>query len=171
MHDLFDKVIDRVLSHEGAFQNDAGDRGNWTTGRVGSGELNGTKFGISAASFPDIDILNLTREDAKAIYRRRYWDIVTGVSDAVRFQLLDAAINHGTHQAIRLLQLAVGTVSDGVWGKNSTAVAMVMDNNDILLRFLAHRLMFMTQINAWDVYGRGWARRIGTNLLYAAEDN
>ena len=171
MGSLFDKVIDRVLAHESGFTDDPRDPGNWTGGDVNSGELKGTKFGISAASLPDVDIRNLTREEAKDIYRHRYWDAVSDVSDAVRFQMLDAGVNHGTHRAIRLLQSAIGTRPDGLWGPASAAAARSMDNNDILLRFLGERLIFMTNCHIWETYGKGWARRIGTNLRFAAEDN
>ena len=45
---MFDKVFNRVIGHEGGFQNMHHDRGNWTGGKVGEGELKGTKFGLSA---------------------------------------------------------------------------------------------------------------------------
>jgi len=167
----FDKAIDRLLAHEGGFTDDPRDPGNWTGGRCGVGELKGTKFGISAASFPDVDIKNLTRAGAKELYRRRYWNAVQDVSDAVRYQMLDAGVNHGTHRAIKLLQKAVRVRPDGAWGPMSAAAAAAADNNDILLRFIGHRLIFMTNIDIWNTYSKGWARRIGTNLLYAADDN
>ena len=33
----FDKAFERVIGHEGLFQNDTKDRGNWTTGVIGQG--------------------------------------------------------------------------------------------------------------------------------------
>ena len=33
-----------------------------------------TKFGISKRAHPDLDIANLTRDQAGAVYRRDYWD-------------------------------------------------------------------------------------------------
>jgi len=167
----FDAAIDRLLSHEGGYTNDSRDPGNWTGGAIGVGKLKGTKFGVSAASFPDVDIRNLTREQAKKIYRRKFWEAVKDVSNAVRYQMLDAGVHHGTHRAIKLLQEAVGAKADGAWGPISASHAAATDNNDILLRFLAHRLIFMSDLRIWITYGRGWARRIGTNLLYAADDN
>jgi len=168
---LFNKTIDRLLGNEGGFTDDPRDPGNWTGGKSGVGECKGTKFGISAASFPDVDIKNLTRPAAIALYRARYWEAVTDVSDAVRYQMLDASVNHGTHRAIKLLQKAIGSTPDGVWGPQSAAKAAATDNNDILLRFLGHRLIFMTDCHIWPTYGKGWSRRIGANLLFAAEDN
>lgn len=40
----FNTVFDRVLGHEGGFQNMKSDRGNWTSGKVGVGTLKDTKF-------------------------------------------------------------------------------------------------------------------------------
>ena len=40
------------------------DRGNWTSGVIGVGTLVGSKFGISAATYPTLDIPNLTRDGA-----------------------------------------------------------------------------------------------------------
>ena len=65
---MFNKVFDRVIGHEGGFQADPKDRGNWTSGVVGQGELKGTKFGLAAMTYPHLDIKNLTVDQAKAIY-------------------------------------------------------------------------------------------------------
>ena len=51
--DGFAAAIAMVLAHEGGFQGMPDDPGNWTGGRLGDGTLKGTKFGISAASYPD----------------------------------------------------------------------------------------------------------------------
>ena len=48
MDSKFILSFDRVIGHEGLFQNDRDDRGNWTSGKIGVGELKGTKFGIAA---------------------------------------------------------------------------------------------------------------------------
>jgi len=85
--------------------------------------------------------------------------------------MLDASVNHGTHAADRMLQRAVGVRDDGVWGPKSEAAAKPMDNNDILMLFLAERGDYMTKCEAWPSFGRGWTRRICTNLRYAAQDN
>jgi len=68
-----DQAFAIVVGHEGSFDRTSADPGNWTAGRVGSGELRGTKYGISAAAYPSLDIEDLTLADAKAIYQRDYW--------------------------------------------------------------------------------------------------
>ena len=70
----FDRAFEETISLEGGFSRDPDDNGNWTGGRKGLGELKGTKYGISAAQYPSLDIENLTPHGAKEIYRRDYWN-------------------------------------------------------------------------------------------------
>ena len=58
----FEDCIDKVLEHEGGYVNDPNDLG---------GETN---FGVSKKAYPDLDIKNLTRDEAKEIYRKDYWE-------------------------------------------------------------------------------------------------
>lgn len=167
----FDTAFARLIRHEGALSLDRNDPGNWTGGRVGAGLLNGTKYGISAASYPHLDIKSLTLEQAKTLYRADFWDVIGAAHPAVKFQLFDAAVNHGRGNAIRLLQKAVRVADDGVWGPISQRALERMEHNDVLLRFLGHRLQFWAQLTTFDIYGRGWTRRGAENLLLAAEDN
>jgi lysozyme family protein len=172
---FFDKAFERLIGHEGKFTADPRDPGNWTGGREGRGELKGTKFGISAAAYPYLDIKNLTLEQAKAIYQEDYWDVIGRAHDAVKFQLFDAAVNHGRGNAIRILQRAVKVADDGEWGPRSQAALDTMQNlyghNDVLMRFMAFRFKFWASLQKFDVYGRGWTNRGADNLLFAAEDN
>lgn len=167
----FDQAFDRLIDHEGGYSNDPRDPGNWTGGKVNVGELKGTKFGIASHSYPYLDIKNLTLQDAKAIYKRDFWDILNDAHPAIKFQLFDAAVNHGHGNAIRFLQRAVNVADDGDWGKISQAALNNMDHNDVLLRFVAYRLKFWAMLNTFDVHGRGWTRRGADNLLFAAQDN
>lgn len=170
---LFDRYMERLLSHEGGFSNDRDDPGNWTGGRVGVGSLKGTKFGIAANTYPDVDIKNMTRADALAIYRRDFWNAIGAESlpSAVAFSALDGAVNSGVSQSIRWLQRAVGVADDGRYGPATAAALAKADANDLLLRYNGHRLEFMTRLTNWPVHGKGWARRISSNLLLGAEDN
>lgn len=170
---MFDRAFERVVGHEGGFQNDRNDRGNWTTGIIGQGELKGTKFGISAMSYPNEDIRNLTVARAKQLYKRDFWDRnnVGEMHASIQYQMFDAAINHGRGNAARMLQRAVRVADDGSIGVLTISAYREMVENDILMRFLAERLEFMTKISTFDRYGRGWSVRIANNLRLAAEDN
>lgn len=167
----FDQAFDRLIDHEGGYSDDTRDPGNWTSGRIGIGELKGTKFGIAAHSYPHLDIKNLTLEKAKEIYKRDFWDNLGDAHTAIKFQVFDASVNHGYPNAIRFLQRAVKVADDGDWGRVSREALERMDHNDVLLRFVAYRLKFWAKLQIFDTYGRGWANRGADNLLYAAEDN
>lgn len=169
----FPTFIDRLLSHEGGYSRDPSDPGNWTGGRVGAGQLKGTKFGIAANSYPHLDIANLTRAQAVEIYRRDFWlrAKCDQLPPAVAFQLLDGAVNSGPGQAVRWLQRAVGVADDGLIGPITIAAIRQADHNDMVLRFNAQRIDFMTRLRNWPNHGAGWMRRIAANLEYAATDN
>lgn len=155
----FDEVFDRVIGHEGGYVNDPNDPG---------GE---THWGISKRSYPDVDIRHLTRDGARAIYRRDFWQrIPETLSDGIRYQVFDFAVNSGVQTAIRHLQRAVGVADDGHWGPVSQAAAKALETQDIVLRLNAERLEFMTRLNNWPFHGKGWARRIAQNLRYSAQD-
>lgn len=167
----FDLAFDRLIGHEGGLTVFAGDDGNWTGGRQGRGELKGTKFGIAAASYPHLDIRNLTLVEAKRIYKVDFWDVLEDAHPAIRYQLFDAAVNHGLGNAIRFLQRAVGVADDGHWGPVSQAALEAREHHDVLLVFLAERLEFWAKLKKFDDFGRGWVRRGAENLRLAAADN
>lgn len=158
----FDQAFHTLLGHEGGFTEDPRDPGNWTGGRVGAGELRGTKFGIAANTYPNEDIRNLTVDRAKEIYRRDFWNPVRAdeLPAEVRYAVFDAAVNSGVRQAARWLQRAVGVRDDGVIGPITLGAVRATDPQVLLRRMLSARLRFMTDLPTWPTFGRGWARRI-----------
>jgi lysozyme family protein len=168
----FDQAFDRLIGHEAGYSIDQRDPGNWTGGRPGVGMLKGTKFGIAANTYPDIDIKNLTIDDAKAIYRRDWW-LKIGADDidgAIVFQMWDFAVNAGMSTAKRALQRAVGVADDGQFGPRTIAAVKAMTVTDVILRFNAQRLRYYTSLSTWATYGKGWTNRVAGNLDYAAVD-
>ena len=158
----FDTAFDRLLGAEGGYVNDPADPG---------GE---TKWGISKRSYPTLSIINLTRNDAKVIYERDFWNgIGEATPPAVRFQVFDFAVNGGLSVAVRKLQSAVGVADDGHWGPVSDKAIATMELNDIILRFNAQRIRFYTSLSQEkkDRYLSGWMNRVAANLDYASQDN
>lgn len=157
----FDEAFDRLIGHEGGYVNHPNDPG---------GETN---WGISKRSYPNVDIANLTREQAKEIYRRDYWERAKadGYDSAIGFQVFDAAVNSGIGNAVRFLQRAVGVADDGDVGPITLAAIQDAGVTDVLMRFNGERLDFMRKLSTWQTFGRGWAGRIAANLRYGAEDS
>ena len=58
----FDEIIEVTLHHEGGYVHDPTDLG---------GETN---YGIAKRFYPKVDIKNLTKDGAKEIYKKDYWD-------------------------------------------------------------------------------------------------
>lgn len=169
----FDEAFKRLIGHEGGYSTDRRDPGNWTGGRVGVGTLKGTKFGLAANTYPNLDIKNLTLAQAKAIYKKDWWDKLgaDGMHSAIVFQLWDFAINAGKIRAIKELQQAVGVPADGIIGPQTLAAVNAHDLNDVILSLTAERLKFYTSLSTFKTYGKGWTNRVADNLKYAAQDN
>lgn len=170
---MFDKSFDRTIGHEGGYQADPKDRGNWTTGVIGKGELKGTKYGISAMTYPNVDIKNLTVDQAKAIYKKDFWDALgmERFQSALQFQLFDAAINHSWRRTVQILQRAVGVADDGVIGPKTIAATNAKELNDLLMLFLAERIEYFTKLSTFQTYAKGWMMRCANNLRLATQDN
>lgn len=92
-------ALAKIFRNEGGFQRLRDDSGNWTSGKVGVGRLVGTKYGICAASYPKVDIPNLTLDVAARYYERDYWGPLrlSGLkSQGLATTFLDTAVNCGT---------------------------------------------------------------------------
>lgn len=165
----FEQAFQRLIGHEGGFTRDRHDKGNWTGGEVGKGLCNGTKYGISAAVYPSEDIEGLSLERAKLLYRRDYWDKAgcDAVPDGIKFDLFDMAVNSGLKAAVRTIQRAVAETADGILGPKTLQAINSMHPARLVARFNGARLLFMTDIDTWQLYGRGWARRVAINLMEA----
>jgi lysozyme family protein len=155
--DNFTRCFAFTLGAEGGYSNNPAD-----PGAIGHGELLGTKFGISAAAYPKIDIINLTQDAAQQIYKRDYWAALCGDKLPLPIALVafDAAVNAGLRRAVLWLQQAAGTGDDGVLGP--ATIAALNDGNAIALarEALVRRLDFSTRLPAWQNFGLGWSRRI-----------
>ena len=158
----FDSCFLLVVGHEGGYTNDRNDRGNWTGGAVGSGDLKGTHWGISAASYPAIDIEGLTLAGAKALYWRDYWLPLSleQLPEWLRYYLFDYAVNSGVGAAAEALQSAVGALRDGVIGPKTIIAAKAAPPVSVFrLLFVERALTYALDRND-RLYGRGWFARL-----------
>jgi len=151
----FDDAFTKLLLHEGGFVNHPRDPGL------------ATNFGISQRSHPGEDIAGMTVERAKQIYKLQYWGKAgcDAVPEAVKFDLFDMAVNSGVTAAVKALQRAVGETVDGVLGPLTLQAVQTMPASRLLARFNGARLMLMADLPTWPVFGRGWVKRVASNLL------
>jgi lysozyme family protein len=162
--DAFDQAFAVVVGAEGGYTATPADPGNWTGGRCGVGECRGTNWGISAASYPQLDIATLTQAQAKDIYKRDFWDRAQcgSLPPSLALLVFDAAVNNGLGRAVGWLQAALGVAQDGVTGPATLAAVAAHAGRgaDLCIEFQATRLSFMAALPTWKTFGKGWARRL-----------
>jgi len=163
----FDIAFEMLIGHEGGYSRDRNDPGNWTGGRAGRGSLKGTKYGISAATFPYEDIENLTLLEAKLIYKNSYWDAVLceNLPETIRFDMFDLTVNSGAFTAAILLQRALQVKEDGVIGLKTLDAAYKINSQVLDKRLSAIRLLYLCSLKTFPHFGKGWVRRVAVNLL------
>jgi lysozyme family protein len=145
----FDSAFTIILGSEGGYVNDPRDSG---------GE---TKYGIAKKFYPNLDIKNLTVEQAKAIYKKDYWDKAGCDSMPYKMALVafDCAVNQGVGIAIKLAQKSCNVDDDGIIGKGSLA-AFAKATDDNATMFLTYRALRYVGTKGFDIYGKGWIKRL-----------
>lgn len=150
----FERAINIILRREGGYLSaeEAAKQGD------PGGE---TKYGISKRAYPEINIADLTREQAIDIYRKDYWEPIHG--DSIPWPLalfvFDSAVNQGTHAAIRMMQKALGTNDDGVIG--TTTLGLLGNAREWhAAKFMAIRARRYAMSSNFDAFGDGWLTRM-----------
>lgn len=159
----FEKAVKIILKHEGGYINHPSDPG---------GETN---FGISKRAYPDVDIANLTEEEAAEIYKRDYWDRVKGdeLPYPIALCVFDTAVNSGVSRASRWLQETCNAYPDGIVGPNTirnVLNAWEASHSYVLTSYMRKRLEFLQRLSTWDTFGRGWGRRVDETLQAAIKE-
>lgn len=88
-----------------------------------------TKWGISQRAYPQLNIKDLTRSDAREIYFLDYWEVARcdQFDDAVAIAHFDCAVNSGPGNAAKILQRAVDADDDGVIGAATVARVTILN--------------------------------------------
>jgi len=171
--DAFTRAISFVLPHEEEFA-----RGHWgdenfvVTENV-SGDAGGlTKYGIDEASNPGVDIANLTKDEAIAIYRKRYWDAhnLDALPDKLAICAFDVWVNGG--HAWEWLQHAYNIApshsaepfltEDGILGPATLAALQSANQDDLVTIFLAERdarFRVLAKLPRRTKFLKGWLDR------------
>lgn len=155
MATLTEEMLERLLRHEGGLVDHPSDPGGLTN------------MGISQRAYPHLDIRKLTREEAKALYRRDYWDRprLGDIPDpGLAEQVFDLAVNGGSGRAFRLLHRTMGTPEAPMWTPPlREALQKVVHWEPFRQRFLQERLRFYQRLVRKNpklgVFLKGWTRR------------
>lgn len=150
----FHIAVQVVLKQEGGYVNDPNDPG---------GE---TKFGICKRNHPNVDIANLTEEQAIEIYQQEYWQPIYEQinSQNIVNKLFSVGVDIGITNANVCLQRAVRAASgvilveDGDIGSQSLS-AINACNSNVLLAALKSELAAHYRLinNLHEIHG--WLNR------------
>ena len=149
----FDSAFQHVLKVEGGFVNHPLDPGAATN--MGITEAVARRVGYKGA------MQALPVALANPIYLEEYWRPVRAdeLPPLVRYAVFDAAVNSGVRQSILWLQRALGVADDGVLGPRTLAAANAANPDALRARLISQRLRFLTNLNTFGAFGRGWTRR------------
>jgi len=152
----FKKAVDKVIAEEGGakYTETKGDKGG------------ATKYGISQKAFPNLNIKELTLEQAEAIYKTEYWDKLQGdkiISQRVAECVFDCAVNMGVPRAAKFAQEVAKCKIDGIVGTQSVAYINACEPEKFLPKFLDLRVARYREIVKQDPtqekFLGGWVAR------------
>jgi lysozyme family protein len=149
----FEKSVAIILENEGGYVNNPKDPG---------GE---TKYGISKRSYPNLDIKNLTIDQAKDIYYRDFWLPIQAdsiIDERLAVHYFDMAVNAGRSRAVRLLEKITGQGITGTISKDTLIKANLIP--DAPARYVQARKDYyhnITLINPKNnAFIKGWMNRV-----------
>lgn len=145
MNTNYQYALTQLLRDEGGYTNNPNDKGG------------PTNFGITIADYKKyinpngtaIDVKNMTVDQAKSIYKTKYWDAVDGdnLPSGVDYCVFDYGVNSGVSRAVKV--------------KNQ--FKDVTNPVELINKICDERLNFMHNIRGgkdWSVFGKGWQRRV-----------
>ena len=151
----FDTAFNITIKFEGGYVNNKKDSG---------GE---TKYGISKKSYPNVDIKNLTLNQAKEIYKKDYWDRFNGdniLSQDIANNIFDTSVNIGVRRAVKLAQKQLGIKSDGILGKVTLKYLNEFDSLYFVDLYKYSRIRFYTLLCRIypknKIFFFGWVNRV-----------
>jgi lysozyme family protein len=155
----FDPCLTFVLSAEGGYVDDPLDPGGATNLGITLRVLSEWRH----TAVTKDDVRNLTDEEAGAIYRARYWNVVRGddLPAGIDLMVFDAGVNLGTGRSARMLQAAVGVAQDGAMGPATLgAVQGQQDTPGLISKLADAREAYYHSLSTFPRFGTGWTTRV-----------
>jgi lysozyme family protein len=155
----YDVCLPLLLAHEGGYSNHPTDPGGPTNFGITIFDYRKyVKPGATAA-----DVRAMTVDEAKRIYRTRYWDAqrCDELASGLDYAVFDYGVNSGIGRSAkvlrRLLELSdrPANISDDV-----IAAANAADVMTLIGKICDERLRFLRSLRTWRVFGAGWSRRV-----------
>lgn len=157
----YSRCIGPILEAEGGFVDHPSDPGGATNMGI---TFNTLKAWRHPENITVDDVRNLTKDEAKQIYRANYWNALScdDLPDGVNLVTFDFGVNAGPGRSAKTLQRVVGVKDDGVVGPITLAAVAAVDPEHIIRRFSELRTEFYQGLSTFATFGKGWLRRVKT---------
>ena len=154
----YDEALARLLAHEGGYSNHPSDPGGPTN--FGITIYDYRKYLKPNATAADVRAMKV--DDAKAIYRSKYWDAMRcdELAPGVDYCIFDYGVNSGIGRAPKVLQRLVGAPVTGRMDDTTVRLARARDSKRLIADICDERLAFLQGLSTWRVFGNGWGRRV-----------
>jgi lysozyme family protein len=160
--DRLDLALDYVLENEGGWSNNALDSGGKTMYGITHGTLFDWNQRHPEKGFP-ASVADLTKDQAKEIYRTEYWKWDFIKDDAIAIKAMDMAVNCGVVAAVKILQRAVRVQDDGKIGPKTIEAVNAADPGKLMKAIILFLTSYYQGICSHNpsqlVFLKGWLKR------------
>lgn len=155
----FSAALARLLQHEGGYTNHPSDPGGPTNFGITIHDYR--KYVKAGATAADVKAMSL--DEAKRIYRAKYWDAqrCDELPAGVDYAVFDYGVNSGIGRSGKVLRRCLNLPDDSsVVTERVVAAAKAADAKALVTAICDERLRFLQRLKTWDVFGKGWGRRV-----------
>jgi len=163
----FRDCLELVLKHEGGLVHHKLDPGGLTN------------LGVTKAVWEEWvghpvtekDMRELTPEKVAPMYEMRYWrtSYCEKLPRGLDLLVFSMAVNAGAGRSVKLLQDAIGVVTDGVIGPRTMAKINEANVETLIDKFSEARTAFYKGLKTFPVFGKGWLSRTDKERLEALD--
>lgn len=167
----FEQAQSFVKQAEGGYGANPADNGNWTGGKVNSGQLIGTNHGISAPVLSTWlgrtatldDMKNLSYSTALQIYKKNYWDalkldLLNNQSTALL--IYDGAVNQGVGRMKGFIKDTLNTLNIPVSTTDASVLIPKINQANQQTFYDLFKQKRKSAYNPNSTFYKGWMNRL-----------
>lgn len=157
----FEAALAETLKWEGGFVNHPDDPGGMTYKGI-TAKTYAEFTGRRLSTITEKEMRELPDTLISQIYKRKYWDAVKGdqLPSGLDILVFDFAVHSGPGRAIKELQECINVPVDGILGPITLKHINTFPIEQIIKEYVQARVDFLKQIKVFNVFGKGWLRRV-----------